>query len=293
MYRMILDKLCCPVCKKDLALVSDIELNGDIVEGSLKCENGHTYHIHEGVADFNSSEQSFVNEWESMGNSDDFEDLDRQMDEKNAASVTQRQKKTLESILNAVMEQDHGTILDVASGRGLLLAELVNSVEDDVHIISIDLSAYILKYDYRKFQKSAPNKRISYLACDACNIPLKDYAVDMAVSFCGFSNMIGCADKALKDVNRVIKENGTLVDSYIVIHKDSKGYQAVQQVCADQNISGGEEFFLHDQIFKHHNALFSAVSYRVAFEGLGIDNGMDLLPYDGEWYADQIFVSKK
>ena len=199
----------------------------------------------------------------------------------------------LDAITAAVSEQNPRLLLDIASGRGLLLAELTKILEDDVHIISIDLSSFVLCYDHQKFKHIAPNAKISFLACDATNLPLKENAVDAATTYCGFSNMVGCAGEALTEAHRVLKSDGILADSYVVIEKESKGFELLQQICAQQKISGAEAFFLHEGVMKHHEVLFSGVDCNRVFEGLGVGNDMDLLPYDGEWYAEEVLISKK
>ncbi len=293
MYKAIVNYLCSPKCRTSFALRVEVENEDDVLEGALTCACGHTFRISQGVADFNSEEQGFVNQWETMSEGQSFEELDRNMDEKNPTEVIQRRELVLETIVDTVANHNCKIILDIASGRGLLLTELAKHLSDDVHIISIDLSAFVLKYDYQKFKRIAPNKKISYLACDATNLPLKDSVVDAATTYGGFSNMIGCAGEALRDAHRVIKPGGVLVDSYVVIKKESQGYEILHKVCTEQNIIGAEDFFLHDELAKHHGNLFSAVECNTVFEGTGVDNGMDLLPYHGEWYAEQVLVSEK
>lgn len=293
MYKTIIELLRCPKCCETLNLQSDKEIDDDVLDGTLFCKNGHTYHISNGVVDFNSAEQGFANQWESMSEEQSFEEIDREVDSKNPTEIIQRREMVLQSIISSVIERNCKIVLDIASGRGLMLTELANALPDDVHIISIDLSRFVLKYDYQKFKCIAPSKKISYLACDATNLPIKDSVIDAATTYCGFSNMIGCAGKALRDAHRVIKPSGTLVDSYVVINEKSQGYEVLNKVCTEQNITGAEEFFLHDGLVKHHESLFSAVKCNTVFEGIGVGNGMDLLPYDGEWYAEQVFVSEK
>lgn len=293
MYKAIVNYLCCPKCRADLALRVEIENEDDVLEGALTCACGHTFRISQGVADFNSKEQSFSNQWESMSEEQSFEELDRDMDEKNPTEVIQRRELVLGTIVDTVANHNCKILLDIASGRGLLLTELAKHLRDDVHIISIDLSAFVLKYDYQKFKRIAPNKKISYLACDATNLPLKDSVVDAATTYGGFSNMLGCAGEALQDAHRVIKPGGRLVDSYVVIVKDSQSYEILRRVCAERNITDAVEFFLHDNLTKHHGDLFSTMECNTVFEGISVNNGMDLLPYHGEWYAEQVFVSEK
>ena len=293
MYKAVLNFLCCPQCRRNLALRSVVEVDDDVMEGLMTCESGHTFHIHKGIADFNSVEQGFANQWENMSEEQSFEEIDRDMEAKNPAEIIRRRELVLGAIVDGVSNRDCKVVLDIACGRGLMLAELVKHLDDDVHIISIDLSAFVLKYDYQKFKRIAPNQKISYLACDATNLPLKDCVVDAATTYCGFSNMVGCADKALQDAYRVIKPDGVLVDSYVVIEKESQGYEILHKVCSEQKIIGAEEFFLRDGVTKHHENLFSAVECNVVFEGIGVGNDMDLLPYDGEWYAEHVYISTK
>ena len=51
MKRDLMEILCCPVCKGDLALTVDVE-KGEILEGSLFCKNcNHRYEIKDGIPD--------------------------------------------------------------------------------------------------------------------------------------------------------------------------------------------------------------------------------------------------
>ena len=50
MKRSLMDILCCPVCKRDLALHADIENEKEILEGNLRCAACQVdYPIHEGI----------------------------------------------------------------------------------------------------------------------------------------------------------------------------------------------------------------------------------------------------
>lgn len=293
MYKAIANYLCCPNCRRSFTLRVEAETEDEVMEGSLVCEDDHAFRITQGIVDFNSEEQEFVNQWEAMSEEQRFEELDRKMDDDIPDVILERREKVLDTIVVAVSDQKSKVILDIASGRGLLLTELVTSLKDDVNIISIDLSSFVLKYDYQKFKRIAPNKRISYLACDATNLPIKDSVVDAATTYCGFSNMPGCAGEAMQEAHRVLKSGGVLVDSFVVINRDSKGFELLERVCSEQNITGAEDVYLHKNVETNHGKLFSEVSCNTVFEGIGVENSMDLLPYPGEWYADQVFISKK
>ncbi|MBQ8815037.1 MAG: class I SAM-dependent methyltransferase [Lachnospiraceae bacterium] len=293
MYRKIVSYLCCPKCRSDFAVKAEKESSDEIVEGILCCENGHVYHISDSVADFCSHEQGVANQWETMSEGQNFEKLDAEMDAGSSQATLEQRKEVLKALVNAVSGGNNKVILDIASGRGMLLAELARNLEEDVQIISADLSAFVLKYDHRKLKKIAPNRKISYLACDATNLPIKDNVIYAATTYGGFSNMLGCAGEGIKEAHRVLKQGGVLADSFVVISKDSKGYEILEQVCAEQSVSGAEGFFLKEPLEKRHRDLFGETRLQTVCEGIGVDNGMDLLPYDGEWYAELVFNSKK
>jgi uncharacterized protein len=51
MKRDLMEILCCPVCKGDLALTVEVE-KSEILEGSLYCKNcNHRYEIKDGIPD--------------------------------------------------------------------------------------------------------------------------------------------------------------------------------------------------------------------------------------------------
>jgi uncharacterized protein YbaR (Trm112 family) len=51
MKRDLMEILCCPVCKGDLALTVDVERD-EIIEGSLFCKScNHRYEIKDGIPD--------------------------------------------------------------------------------------------------------------------------------------------------------------------------------------------------------------------------------------------------
>jgi len=53
------DILCCPVCKSDLELEAEREEDGEVVDGTLYCEEcDHEYEIEDGIPDLLPPEAS-------------------------------------------------------------------------------------------------------------------------------------------------------------------------------------------------------------------------------------------
>lgn len=292
MFRDILPLLCCPRCHAELTLHTDSEHNGDVLTGTLTCTGGHSFFIRAGVADFQSTEQAFTNQWETMSQGQDFSEVDSAIDAGSGPEITRRRELVLDTILSAVQAQG-GPLLDIATGRGLLLTELSRRLPEDVPLIAADLSAFVLQHDRQKFAARFPQRKISFLACDATCLPLREGVIRAATTYGGFSNMLGCADKALQEAHRILAPGGLLADSFVVIREDSQGYATLRQVCQEQALQDAEAFFLHTPLLQKHRALFSAVEYHAAVEGQGIPTNMDLLPYPGEWYAEEVFISRK
>ncbi len=115
-------------------------------------------------------------------------------------------KKSLNCMVNLVKEEQ-GVILDLASGMGGLLQELLSSTKGG--FISVDVSPTssfgLLQYlRYRNW-----GDRVQQLIADAACLPLKDNSVDVVTTAAGFQNMQD-AEPVFKEIRRVSKKLITL-----------------------------------------------------------------------------------
>lgn len=97
-------------------------------------------------------------------------------------------------------------VLDIGSGTGVLLPFLIAEVGDEGKIIALDFSAEMLG------QAQAKNfpPIVGFAQADVLAIPLADNSMDLAIcnsAFPHFSDKV----KALKEIARVLKNNGRLV----------------------------------------------------------------------------------
>ena len=291
MYKDILDLMCCPACRSGFRLEA-VEVEGDeVTEGSLTCGEGHRYAIRRGVVDFCSKEQTMGNQWSETYKEADYETLDQEIESTKSEAEKRRQESILDAMVSELADMKQGLVVDIASGRGMLLTKLVRTLQAPVHVLATDLSFAVLMYDRLKVRKINPDLHVTYLACDATALPLKSGVSDAAVSFFGIANMAGIVDKGLQEAARILKPGGKLINTLVMINENSKGFEALSQVCAQNQMDGAEKVYLREESTKLHSAYFSEADCRIVCEDIkeGTENPLDLLPYPGEWFAYALF----
>lgn len=291
MYKEILKLLKCPNCNQNLSLIIDREECGEIIDGRLSCNSGHSYTINEGVINFNSLEQTVTNNWTESYEQYDYDELDKKILEKTPKNQLLLGRKVKEYIIENIKNKENEFILDIATGRGELFREMLKFLKYNSQIICTDLSFEVLKYDRLKAKKINPSAKVNYIACDATNLPLKDNTIDINVSFYGIQNMLNLANDGIRESRRVLKLGKVSIDSYIIIDKYSNGFKTIRRFCEENSIVGAESISIKSGIEKAYtNANFSKTDIITIGEGIGEKNELDLLPFESEWFA--IVVSK-
>ena len=80
MYKDLLNILRCPICKSKFNVEEKVSNSLEIIEGILICEHNHSYCIKDRIIDFNSLEQSNINDWSKIYEDISPEDFDEKMD---------------------------------------------------------------------------------------------------------------------------------------------------------------------------------------------------------------------
>ncbi|OHD07946.1 MAG: hypothetical protein A2086_01490 [Spirochaetes bacterium GWD1_27_9] len=105
--------------------------------------------------------------------------------------------------------EDHISIIDLACGTGFPTFELAQRFGSNCKIYGVDQWKEALKRaEVKKFNYLVDN--VQFLECNAENIDLPNDSIDLIVSNLGinnFSNIENC----LKEMNRVIKNNGKII----------------------------------------------------------------------------------
>ncbi|MFX1323251.1 MAG: class I SAM-dependent methyltransferase [Promethearchaeota archaeon] len=294
MYEEIIKLLKCPNCNNHLHLVDSVVEAGEIVQGNLKCNCADPWKIREGILDFRVEEQESVNRWSEITKDMTFEELDEMILEKTPKNQQELMENVINDIIKFISLTEPEVVIDIATGRGMLLSELVKDIKQEFHLVCTDLSYVVLEADRRKIQKFNPKIKVSFLSCDATNLPFLDDSYDLALSFMGISNMRWLISKALKETCRVLKRNCNFLNSTIIIEENSNGYKSIKDVFNKGNSNGYEKFFLASEIENfHYNAGFEGAEFKLIGESIGQKNELDLLPYEGEWFGIGNIYAKK
>lgn len=293
MYKKIVEILRCPCCGRNFELVTEKEENGEIIEGHLICAQKHTYRIFAGIIDFGSREQENSNNWSELYQEVSYSELDSAIDDRKSESQKKIEALFLNGITKKTSKLEKGFLLDVASGRGMLLRKLLETTNEQVHIISCDLSFQVLMYDRIKLTNENPKIKISYIACDATNLPFKNGSIDMVCTFAGFLNMGNLMEKGIIEAARVLKPTCSLINSVMYMREYTPGYQKVKQILEENGMAPMAQYLLRERLLEIHENIFKKVSDQVTYEGIGEALDGDLLPYDGEWFADAVITAEK
>ena len=292
MYTNIMPILRCPHCGTGLDLAEGQIENEEVVEGKIICKMGHVFSIHEGILDFNSQEQEGLNSWNEYYKEESYDDFDRELDAHDTETQRKNKKDFLDGIVEEAKKLNHGYLLDVASGRGLLLRELLKNVDSSVSIISTDLSFQVLKYNRIKLKKSNPRIRVNYIACDATKLPIINNSIDMVCTFVGFANMMNLMEDGIKDAARVLKTGAPLINSTVYMNENADGAQRVTRFLKENDMAGAEKMFIRNELITIHKKYFKTIREKIIFEGIAENVEVDLIPCAGEWFANVVIIAQ-
>lgn len=288
MYIELLEILRCPDCGAKLKLSQVTEKDGEeIVNAVVSCECGSKYKVVEGVLDFGSKEQEFANNWSSCYEEVNYDELDRQIEEKNPESLKVLNDKAKKYIVEDLNRTRPGIILDIASGRGMLATYIAQHLDYSPALILTDLSYPVLKYDRLKIKKINPGLRVNYIACDCTHLPVCDESIDRVVSFYGITNMMDFAEDGIRETYRVLKQASELQNTVFYVDCNTDAAKEMAEAFREQlKINVFSEIIskkgLEDS---HRNAGFQDISDKIIGEGIGDKNELDAIPIEGELFA--------
>ncbi|UCC19924.1 MAG: class I SAM-dependent methyltransferase [Promethearchaeota archaeon] len=294
MYEEIIPFLKCPYCNNPLDLIDSEKKKEEIVNGKLKCNCEELWEIRDGVLDFRVEEQESVNRWSELTKEMSFEELDEMILKYTPQNQKEISRKSIEDILDYLKLNKPKIVIDIATGRGSLLNELVKQLKSEFHLVCIDLSFVVLKADREKIKKFNPKIKVSFVSCDATNLPFFENCFDLALSLMGIANMRDLIFKALKETCRVLKPNHHFLNSTLIVELNSKGYEKLEEVVGSQVLKTYNKYLVRTEVINFHKkAGFREAVFKMSGESIGQKNELDLLPFEGEWFAIGNIYAKK
>lgn len=258
-----------------------------VVDGEFQCRdcNRNYLVIHE--IPFLKIEELSDGEWSwepSITDEKRFEELNMKYTESLPREARIASSKIKESIAEYACNFN-GPIVDIATGMGSFLRDLATRVSDKP-LVGIDVDPKVLLGNRRAMKKADIYSQTSLVVSDAKNLAFIDKCTDIVTSYFGYAN-VPDVHRAFKETHRILKKNGSLNFSTLLLREDSKSF-------AEAERRGYGELLCEKRLrLTLENAGFGLISMREFVNGTWPGNPYDLLPFKGDWYAHVLVVAAK
>lgn len=209
----MLPTICCPRCKESL---SDSK-------SSVLCSNKHTFKIDEGVLvlapDFKIDEKY---EWDKKIR--DPEE-NKRLDETESPLAKKGSKKKAEDMINFIVKnvpQETSTILDIVTGRGLLIRKILPNIEN-TNVFLNDISTDVLVGTYKLIEPMIGTNKVCPIQSSATDLPFKDNSLTLITAY--GPNNIHSPEEGFREIFRILKKDGLFIFSSSLIEKESPSYK--------------------------------------------------------------------
>jgi SAM-dependent methyltransferase len=131
-------------------------------------------------------------------------------------------------LVTAVKQAPPDLLVDVCTGQGGLLFNLLDSLSPETEVVALDMSLTIMHHNQRYLRERYRHRIVSLIACDVARIPIKSSVFPCAVSF-GMANMLGKMPQGLREVVRILMPGGRFVFTHNHVEPQSEGWQHVME----------------------------------------------------------------
>jgi ubiquinone/menaquinone biosynthesis C-methylase UbiE len=138
---------------------------------------------------------------------------------------THEMRERLPQLVSLFQLQRGAKILDVGAGTGGIIPYLLEAIGPEGSIWAIDFAEEMVKIGRKKFQKES---RVIFELAPVEDLPYKDGFFDQIVCFGAFPHFED-KGKALEEMNRVLKSQGTLIIAHAL---SSVALRSHHQNCA-------------------------------------------------------------
>jgi ubiquinone/menaquinone biosynthesis C-methylase UbiE len=291
MYDTILPLMRCTVCHQDLSVSSrpQVSPSGEIVEGVVTCSAGHKWPVEQAVLVF-SREDAPSDPWSKSYAK--YETYCRHQETWLPEAAGQ-----VAPLLKSLVVSSTDTVLDLCSGSGGLLFNLLDHLDTEPEVISLDMSLAVQRHNRRYWLERYGDRRVSFVSADAADVPFREGVFSQIVSF-AMGNMLDRMALGVAEAARTLKDDGAFTFTHMYVDEGSDGWRLLSAYMREQGL---KEFgFLG--IERELMALLERVGFceyqvRVTAEVVGapdrdIENG-PLFPYPNERMTELLIRAAK
>lgn len=247
----VLPLLRCPICSGMLDLCNPRRAaGGEIMAGTLHCACGAAYPIRDGITDFlgpprPSTIAQLTNELPATAWA--YERLWRPFALTLLSGESFPYQRELALVTEWVGAEHGGLFIDVACSNGLYARALARAMRGAPgHVIGVDHALPMLQ-EARQRARTA-GVQVSYMRASAQALPVAD-GVASGVTIGGSLNEIGDLDACLREVRRVLADNGRCVAMTLTTAQHAVG-RAVQFAVS----VGGIAFWSREELLRRFSA---------------------------------------
>lgn len=253
--------LACPVC-------------GNNISGDMSCTFcNREYTSREGVYILIDSETSGVQwKWDRRIISQKYRDEVKSAYEKMIVpEIREAHRKWWDMTLPA-LERVSGVVLDMATGLGMMLEQVLQRTK--AYAIATDIDPSVLLSTKRAFEKNHIRDAF-YLATDLRHIALRQNTVDHITSFGGVNNITD-TELVMAELYRVLKPGGSAILMSSFVDEDTPSADLAEDY-------GFLEAYIHEEFIDlAEETGFEVTDDRLASKVVWKENEMDVFPIDGD-----------
>lgn len=292
MRREILGFLACPSCHGDLEIEETAGNYLRVTAAIIRCPQcGTKYPVTEGIPDFrgNAPLEPFQEpDW--AGQAITQEGRDRVYDAywiSLPEEVRRHGPRMIRDLARLAVPKGAGVILDVATGSGTLLEEVLRNIGRSTLIVGTDYSLSVTRTTRAHLLRLGRYDPVSLIVCDVRRLPFKDEVFASACSFAGYQNVQTDPQAAVAETHRTMKRSAPIAFGATVVRDNSRTAAQLAQ-------KGLERVFVTRHLRDLFNqAGFVQVHFRTYLSGTWPGNPYDPLPLAGDWYGHGILTGVK
>jgi ubiquinone/menaquinone biosynthesis C-methylase UbiE/uncharacterized protein YbaR (Trm112 family) len=290
--RDLLGLLTCPSCHGDLEVEETAGNYLRVTTGVIRCPGcGREYPVLEGIPDFRGGgplEPFQEPEWATTALSQDGRD--RVYDAYWIAlpeEVRRHGPRMIRDLAKLAVPKGGGAILDVATGAGTLIEEVLKHVDRATLVVGTDYSRSVTRSTRAHLLRLGRYDQVSLVVCDVRRLPFKDDVFSSACSFAGYQNIQQRPELAVAETFRTMKNGAPVAFGATVIRENSR-------TAAHLSRQGLERFYVTKLIRETFaGAGFDQIHFKTYLSGTWPGNPYDPLPLSGDWYGHGIITAQK